>query len=53
MHFDVKPRVDAKLGGADPFGSLDLPQDKTTDLALHHCKPGFLMAFAPVVTNEG
>ncbi|PMD56148.1 uncharacterized protein K444DRAFT_536432, partial [Hyaloscypha bicolor E] len=32
----LKPQVDVKLGGTDPFGVFDLPQDKTTDLALHH-----------------
>lgn len=39
VRFDLKPRVDVKLGGTDPFGAFALPQDKTTDLALHHCKP--------------
>ncbi|PMD38623.1 hypothetical protein L207DRAFT_544744 [Hyaloscypha variabilis F] len=32
----LKPQVDVKLGGTDPFNAFKLPQDRTTDLALHH-----------------
>jgi hypothetical protein len=38
-----KSRVDPKLGGTDPFGAFELPQDNVTDLALHHCKNLFLI----------
>jgi hypothetical protein len=33
--------VDTSFGGTDPFGAFELPQDSTTDLALHHCKNQF------------
>jgi len=36
-----KSRVDTSFGGTDPFGAFELPQDSTTDLALHHCKNKF------------
>ena len=35
-------RVDGVLGGADPFGAFSLPQNSTTDMALHHCKADYL-----------
>jgi hypothetical protein len=38
-----KSRVDPKLGGTDPFGAFELPQNNVTDLALHHCKNLFLV----------
>ena len=34
----LKSNVEPNIGGADPFGAFELPQDSSTDLALHHCK---------------
>ncbi|KAE9362828.1 hypothetical protein N431DRAFT_499185 [Stipitochalara longipes BDJ] len=36
VRFDVRSQVDVKIGGTDPFNAFELPQDRTTDLALHH-----------------
>jgi hypothetical protein len=33
--------VEPNIGGADPFGAFELPEDSSTNLALHHCEYAF------------
>lgn len=37
----LKSSVEPNIGGTDPFGAFELPQDMSTDLALHHCEYPF------------
>jgi hypothetical protein len=40
----LKSNVEPNIGGADPFAAFELPEDSSTNLALHHCEYAFASA---------